>query len=50
MENPALEILDLLAGVDAAEIAEVVEADEFVGGGAHGFDVEPAFSDGIVRG
>lgn len=44
VEDSTLEILDLFAGVCFAEVAEVVEAEEFVGGGSHGGDVEVAFS------
>jgi len=42
VEDSPLEVLDLFACVDFAEVAEVVQADEFVGGDAHGFDVEPS--------
>ena len=46
--NPPLEIFDLFAWIDFAEIAEVVEADECMGGFSHGGNVEPAFSSAFV--
>lgn len=42
MEHSTFEILDLFAGIDFAEVAEVVETDESLGCGAHGGDVEVA--------
>ena len=37
---PTFKILELFACVDFAEIAEVVQTDEFGGGGLHSLDVE----------
>ncbi len=39
VEDSAFEVLDLFACVYFAEIAKIVQADEFVRGDTHGFDV-----------
>jgi len=48
VEDSALEVLDLFACVDFAEVAEVVQTDKFVRGDTHGFDVEPSLSSAFL--
>ncbi len=49
VEDAAFKVVDLLARVYFAEVSEVVEADELVGGFAHGVDVEPTLSSSADR-
>lgn len=50
VEDSPLEVLDLFACVDFAEVAEIVQADEFMGGDTHGVDVEPSLCSALLFG